>query len=88
MKPSGFDIENTHLQDIGHTQKLVFLVMVAFVWGYKVETCFNQIRHVKIKKHGRMTKNIFKYGLDHIASMLLNLVNKNNMNLTQFLLRA
>jgi len=85
MKSSGFDIENTHLQDIKRIEKLVLLIMVAFLWCYKVGIYLNQIRPIKIKKHGRMAKSIFKYGLDYIASVLLNPVNQNNINLTKFL---
>ena len=85
MKSSGFDIENTHLQDIERIQKLVLLVMVAFVWCYKVGIYLNLINPIKIKKHGRMAKSIFKYGLDYIASVMLNPLNQNNINLTKFL---
>ena len=85
MKSSGFDIENTHLQDIERIEKLVILVMLAFVWCYKVGIYLHKICAIKIKKHGRMAKSIFKYGLDYIASILLNPVNQNNINLMQFL---
>ena len=85
MKSSGFDIENTHLKDIKRIEKLVLLVMMAFVWCYKVGIYLHQIKPIKIKKHGRMAKSIFKYGLDYIASILLNPVNQNNINLTKFL---
>lgn len=85
MKSSGFDIENTHLQDIKRIEKLVLLVMIAFLWCYKVGIYLHQINPIKIKKHGRMAKSIFKYGLDYIASVLLNPVNQNNLNLTKFL---
>jgi len=40
---------------------------------------------IKVKKHGRMAKSIFKYGLDYIASVLLNPVNQNNIKITKFL---
>jgi hypothetical protein len=36
MKYSGFDIKNTHLQDLKRIEKLLCLVMIAFVWCYKV----------------------------------------------------
>lgn len=85
MKSSGFDIENTHLQDIRRIEKLVLLVMMAFVWCYKIGIYLHQLNPIKIKKHGRMAKSIFKYGLDYIASVLLNPVNQNNTNLTKFL---
>jgi len=35
MKSSGFDIEKTHLQDIQRIEKLLLIVMIAFVRCYK-----------------------------------------------------
>lgn len=85
MKSSGFDIENTHLQDIKRIEKLILLVMVAFIWCYKVGIYLHQIKPIKIKKHGRKAKSIFKYELDYIASVLLNPLNQNNIKITEFL---
>jgi hypothetical protein len=73
MKSSGFDIEKTHLQDIKRIEKLLCLVMIAFVWCYKVGDYIDRfIKEIKIKKHGHRAKSIFKYGLEHIANILLN----------------
>ena len=73
MKSSGFDIENTHLQDIDRIEKLVLLIMVAFVWCYKVGIYLHQnIQPIQIKKHGRKAKSIFKYGLNFLAGLFLN----------------
>jgi len=85
MKSSGFDIENTHLQDIQRIEKLVLLVMIAFVWCYKAGIYLHKIRPIQIKKHGRKAKSIFKYGLSFIANNLLNPENQNNTNIFQFL---
>lgn len=85
MKSSGFDIENTHLQDIKRVEKLILLVMVAFVWCYKVGIYLHQLSPIKIKKHGRKAKSIFKYGLDYIESALLNPLNQKKMNIIEFL---
>ena len=85
MKSSGFDIEKTHLRDIERIKKLLLIVMIAFLWCYKVGIYLNQIRPIKIKKHNRRAKSMFKYGLDYIASILLNPVKLNNINLFQFL---
>lgn len=85
MKSSGFDIENTHLQDIQRIEKLVLLVMIAFVWCYKAGIYLHKIRPIQIKKHGRKAKSIFKYGLSFIANTLLNPENQNNTNIFQFL---
>tara|TARA_R110000868_G_C10813385_1_gene758036 strand:- start:1 stop:267 length:267 start_codon:yes stop_codon:yes gene_type:complete len=85
MKSSGFDIEKTHLQDIQRIEKLVLLVMVAFVWCYKIGIYLHQISPITIKKHGRKAKSIFKYGLNFLANALLNSENQNDTNLFQFL---
>ena len=85
MKSSGFDIEKTHLQDIQRIEKLILLVMIAFVWCYKVGIYLHQINPITIKKHGRKAKSIFKYGLNYLARVLLNSENQNDINVFLFL---
>lgn len=85
MKSSGFDIEKTHLQEIQRIQKLILIVMIAFVWCYKTGIYLHHIRPIKVKKHGRKAKSIFKYGLSFLASVLLNNQNQNYINIFQFL---
>lgn len=85
MKSSGFDIEKTHLQDIQRIEKLVLLVMIAFVWCYKVGIYLHQIKPITIKKHGRKAKSIFKYGLYFLANVLLNSENQKNIDVFHFL---
>lgn len=73
MKSSGFDIENTHLQDLERIGKLLCLVMVAFVWCYKVGDYLDRaVKAIALKKHGYRAKSIFKYGLEFISNCLLN----------------
>lgn len=73
LKSSGFDIENTHLRDIERIEKLICLVMIAFVWCYKVGDYLDQyVKAIVIKKHGHRAKSVFKYGLEHISNLLLN----------------
>ena len=86
MKSSGFDIEKTHLQDIKRIEKLILLVIIAFVWCYKVGIYLHLLCPILIKKHGRKAKSIFKYGLSFVANSLLNSENQNNTNIFQFLL--
>lgn len=85
IKSSGFDIEKTHLQDIQRIQKLLLLVMIAFIWCYKVGIHLHKIKPIQIKKHGRKAKSIFKYGLSFINKVLLNSENQNDTNIFQFL---
>lgn len=86
MKSSGFDLEKTHLSDIKRIEKLVLLVMIAFIWCYKVGIYLDkEIKKIETKKHGRKAKSLFKYGLIHIASILLNSANHNINSISKFL---
>jgi len=86
MKTSGFDIEKTHLQNIERIEKLTLIVMIAFVWCYKTGIFIHEnIRKIKVKKHGRKAKSIFKCGLSYIAGVLLNSKYQDNINIFNFL---
>ena len=86
MKSSGFDIEKTHLQDIERIEKLILLVMIAFVWCYKVGIFLHEnVKPIEVKKHGRKAKSIFKHGLSFIAGILLNSENQSDINIFSFL---
>ncbi|MFV0506068.1 MAG: transposase, partial [Bacteroidales bacterium] len=79
MKTSGFNIEKTHLNQIDRVEKLLLLVMIAFVWCYTVGIYLNdEVKKIEIKAHGREAKSIFKYGLDYICQVLLNHSDKQN----------
>ena len=85
MKSSGFDIEKTHLNKIERIEKLLLLVMIAFLWCYKVGIYLHHLKPIKIKKHGRKAISIFKYGLEYIANSLLNKLNQTFEELIHFL---
>ena len=86
MKSSGFDIEKTHLQELKRIEKLILLVMIAFVWCYKTGIYLHhKYKPIKTKKHGRKAISIFKYGLDYISNYLLNRKMKREINIYQFL---
>ena len=70
MKSSGFNIEDTHLNEMDRIAKLVSIMMIAFVWAYKIGIYLDQICPIQFKKHGRRAKSIFKYGLNHLAKAL------------------
>jgi hypothetical protein len=70
LKTSGFNIEDTHLTDIVRINKLFALVLVAFVWAYKAGIFLNELCPIKIKKHGRKAKSLFKYGLTYLSNVL------------------
>lgn len=86
MKSGGFDIEKTHLSDTKRIKKLILLIMVAFVWAYKVGIHIHQnIKQITIKKHGRKAKTIFKTGLDYITKCFLNASYTSKFNIFEFL---
>jgi len=70
LKTSGFNIEDMHLTDIDRINKLFAMVLVAFVWTYRVGIFLDYIRPSKIKKHGRRAQNLFKCRLTHLANVL------------------
>lgn len=86
LKTSGFNLEDTHVTHPERLEKLIMLVMIAFVWCYKIGDFIDaQIKAIRIKKHGRRAISVFRYGLDYISKCLLSRTNKYNINLIQFL---
>lgn len=86
LKSSGFNIEDTHLKDIDRLEKLFALVIVAFTWAYLVGIHIHQnVKSIRMLKHGYKAKSFFKTGLEYIASVLLNACGKSNLNIFYFL---
>lgn len=87
MKSSGFNIEKTHLKDIERVEKLVLLVMIAYLWCYRVGIHLDKdVKKIKRKKHGRNAKSLVKYGLDYISQILLNQTHqKDDIGIVNFL---
>ena len=86
MKSSGFNIENTHLTDLERIEKLFTIVMLAFAWAYIVGVFVDKkIKPIRILKHGNRAKSLLKYGLEIIATILLNPYAGNNIDIFKFL---
>src|SRR5690606_1053012 len=86
LKSSGFNLEDTHVTHLERIEKLLSLVMIAFVWCYKIGDHIDQeIKRIPIKTHGRRAVSVFKYGLDYISECSLSGYNKLNINLVKFL---
>lgn len=76
LKSKGFNFEDTHITDYDRIKKLFVLLAVAFCWSHKTGEWRHEHRPIKIKKHGRPAISIFRYGLDYIVDLVLNLVKK------------
>jgi hypothetical protein len=86
FKSSGFNLEQTHLKHTERIEKLVLLVMIAFVWCYKIGDFIDkEIKQIPLKKHGRRAKSIFRAGLDYLSHWLLTNTNILEINLIKFL---
>jgi hypothetical protein len=49
---------------------IVACIVLAFAWVYKTGIYLDSIIPIKIKKHGRRARSIYKYGLNYITNML------------------
>lgn len=87
MKSSGFNIEDTHLTHLDRIERLFAVMAVAFAWAYLVGIHkYIMIKSIRILKHGRKAKSIFKYGLEEIATyLLLNPCYKANLDIFKIL---
>lgn len=67
LKTRGFRLEETHVVDLERLKKILALLTVAFCWAFKVGLWRIENREeIKLKKHGRKEKSIFRHGLDWI----------------------
>lgn len=86
FKTSGFNIEQTHLSDLKRIEKLFAMVIIAFVWAYKVGLFLHQnIKQIRMLNHGYRAKSFVKHGLEHIAKILLNANYQDNIGIFDFL---
>ena len=86
LKSSGFNIEDTHVVALERLEKLMLLVMIAFVWCYRIGDFIDtHLRPIKIKKHGRRAVSVCRYGLDYLSRVLMTGRNELNINVIQFL---
>ena len=72
LKTRGFCLEATHLTDKARLEKLLALLAIAYCWAFLVGEWFAKIEPLKIKKHGRLAKSIFRHGIDYLRRILCN----------------
>jgi Transposase DDE domain len=81
LKTRGFCLESTHLQDAERLGRMVALLTIALCWAFKTGEWLSQHNPIKIKKHGRKAKSIFRVGLDHLRHIFLNLESSESQSL-------
>jgi hypothetical protein len=82
FKTRGFCLESTHFKDAERLSKLLALMTLALCWTLKTGQWLHAHTPIKIKKHGRLAQSIFRYGLDYLRSVFVDL----DLNRSEFLL--
>jgi hypothetical protein len=72
LKSRGFNLEATHLKDEERLKTLFSVLTIAFCWSYHVGAWRHVVKPIRIKKHQRPAKSIFRYGFDWIRQAVLN----------------
>jgi hypothetical protein len=72
LKSRGFRLEETHLTNADRIKKLVALLAIAFCWAHIIGDWIVQQKPIKIKKHGRPAKSIFRVGYDKLRRIFIN----------------
>jgi hypothetical protein len=70
LKTRGFNFENTHLVHLDRIEKLLALLAIAFTLCHVVGIWRNEIEPIKIKRHQRKAKSLFRHGLDFLRKLL------------------
>ncbi len=73
FKTRGFCLESTHFTDLERLSKLLALMSLTLCWAIKIGDWLHQHQPIKIKKHGRLAKSIFRHGLDYLRSIVTDL---------------
>jgi len=72
LKSRGFCLEETHITERERLEKLLALLTLAFCWAYIAGQWLARSNPIKIKKHGRLAKSLFRHGFDHLRRILCN----------------
>jgi hypothetical protein len=73
LKSRGFRLEETHVIEPARLKKLIALLALGFCWAHVVGEWLSRQKPLKVKKHGRLARSIFRYGFDHLRRILCNL---------------
>lgn len=74
LKGRGFNFEDTHITDRRRIKRLLVVLVIAFCWAHRVgEWQHENVKKIKVKKHQRLAKSIFRVGLDLINDALFEL---------------
>lgn len=73
LKTRGFNFEATHMTKLDRINKLVAVLAITFSWCHITGEWLHKQKPIKIKKHGRPEISLFRYGLNWLREIVLNL---------------
>lgn len=76
LKTRGFRMEDTHMTAPERIEKLLFVLAIAFCWSYKLGVIKDAEKAIRRKAHGRLSKSLFRLGLDWLRSVALSIEKK------------
>ncbi|GAK53297.1 transposase IS4 family protein [Candidatus Moduliflexus flocculans] len=76
MKSRGFNLEDPQLTIPERLNKLIGLLTLALCWCLRVGEWLQERTPLAIKKHMRRAHSLFRYGLDRLQNIMLNLAVK------------
>jgi hypothetical protein len=82
FKTRGFCLESTHLTDGERLSKLLALLSLALCWVFLSSEWLHQLKPLHLKKHGRKAKSLFRYGLEYLRNIMLNLESMLSVNIS------
>jgi len=68
LKTRGFRLEDTHITEIERISKLLSLLTIAVSWAMLAGELENQVKPLKLKKHGKLEKSIFRLGFETLRN--------------------
>ena len=71
LKSQGFRLESTHMTNPERLKKLLALLTIGVVWAVLMGEIQCETKPLKLKKHGRLEKSIFRYGFDSLRRIFL-----------------
>ncbi len=72
LKSRGFKLEDTRVTAEDRLQKLFALVALTLCWCHRIGLWLHERKALKLKKHGRLPKSLFRRGLDALRRLLTN----------------
>jgi hypothetical protein len=84
FKKRVFNFEDTHMTKLEKIKKLLVLISIAYTWCVLVGLWVSEKTKIRIMKHGRKQRSIFRCGFDYLTTFIEKLLTGNIYNDLEF----